>query len=372
MELKTMIRLLFVVVLYALPLVCVAESVVAAPKALASYPQGDRLWLGSFGGEVAVNLRVDLLVSRPGEIKWLVADEAEVKEGQALVLASAVQVRQSAEQLAIDEDAISTKLKNVEWQHLDKLIGLERQAEELESRIAKLSPTPKERDLLGDGLLKGLAVQTRKLKSELNTLNEKRDPQFCAEDLSIEQRQLRQDLEKARADHDELVHSLEILSPNDGVVHILKSDFVRSNDIIGTVERRGVAVVTMQLLDPELRSEPPESLAISVSSPKGDLISGSFSHIDRMTNVRLGPMIYHFNLDQNPEVPFTPDLSGERMITLYKLLNQQVRIVPKAEFLFTYPQEIQRLGWAGFLKTVWPAARIVHIGPRSIALVEKE
>ena len=203
MELKTMVRLLFLVILYASSFVCVTESVAAAPKALASYPQGDRLWLGTFGGEVAVNLRVDLLASRPGEMKWLVEDGAEVKEGTVLVLASALQVRQSADQLAIDEDAISTKLKTVEWQHLDKLIGLDRQVEELESRIAKLSPTPKERDLLGDGLLKGLAAQTRKLKSELKTLNEKRDPQLSAKDLSIDQRQLRQDLEKARADHAE-------------------------------------------------------------------------------------------------------------------------------------------------------------------------
>ena len=91
-----------------------------------------------------------------------------------------------------------------------------------------------------------------------------------------------------------------------------------------------------------------------------------------MPNVRLGPMIYHFKLDPKPDAPFSPDLSGERMVTLYKLLGKEVRIVPKADFLFSNAQEIQRLGWAGFLRGIWPGSRIVHIGPRSVALVEHE
>ena len=349
-----------------------AESPAAEAKPLESYPVADRLWLGSFGGDVEVNPSMDVLASRSGDIKWEVEEGAEVKEGAVVAFSSAIQIRQSASQLALDEDAVRMKLKTAEWQHLEKATGLERQVNELEMKISKLSLTPKERELLGAELAQRLAEEAREIKKELKTLNEKLNPEFRANELDIELRQIQQDIEKARADHEDLVHSMEILSPNDGILHILKSGYVRANDIIGTVERRGHAVVSMQLLDPELRSEVPESLAISVSGPKGDLISGVFSHTDRMANVRLGPTIYHFKLDQNPGGPFTSDLSGERMVTLYKLLNKEVRIVPKADFLFSHPQEIQRLGWAGFLKTIWPGARIVHIGPRSIALVKDE
>ncbi|MGL4400028.1 MAG: hypothetical protein ACRCXD_09180 [Luteolibacter sp.] len=349
-----------------------AEPPAAVVKPLDSYPLADRLWLGSFGGEVAVNPTTDVLATRSGEIKWEVEEGAEVKEGALVALSGAIQIRQSAGQLALDEDAVEMKLKEAEWQHREKLIGLERQVDDLELKISKLSLTPKERELLGDELAKRLVEETREIKKELKTLNEKLVPEFRANELSIEQRQIQQDIEKARAVHEDLVRSMEIISPSVGILAILKSGYVRANDIIGTVERRGHAVVSMQLLDPELRSEAPESLAISVATPKGDLISGAFSHVDRMANVRLGPMIYHFKLDQNPEVPFTPDLSGERMITLYKLLHRSVRIVPKADFIFAQPLEIQRLGWAGFLKTIWPTSRIVHVGPRSIALVANE
>ncbi|NQX00060.1 hypothetical protein HQ447_05320 [bacterium] len=349
-----------------------AEPPSSSPKPLASYTLADRQWLGSFGGDVEVNPAMDLPATRSGEIEWKMQDGAEVKEGAVVAFSGALQIRQSAGQLALDEDAVAMKLKTAEWQHREKLIGLGRQVDELELRISKLSITPKERELLGNELAQRLVEEARELKKELKTLNEKSDPELRAGELNLEQRQIQQDIEKARADHEDLVHSMEILSPNDGILHILKSGYVRANDIIATVERRGHAVVSMQLLDPEVRSEAPDSLAISVSSPTGELISGTFSHIDRMTNARLGPTIYHFKLDRKPDAPFSPDLFGERMVTLYKRLNKEVRIVPKADFLFSYPQEIQRLGWAGFLRDIWPAARIVHIGPRSIALAERE
>jgi hypothetical protein len=365
-------RLLLLTFLSLSVLSLAAEPSPTVVKPLDSYPLADRLWLGSFGGDVAVNPTMDVLATRSGEIKWEVEDGAEVKEGAVVAYSGAVQIKQSVGQLILDEDAVAVKLKAAEWQHLEKSVGLERQVDELELRISKLSLTPKEKELLGREIGQRLAEEVLEIKRELKTLNEKLIPEFRANELDIEQRQIQQDIEKARAVHEDLVHSMEILSPNVGIIHILKAGYVRASDIIGTVERRGHAVASIQLLDPELRSEAPESLAMSVSSPKGDLVSGTFSHIDRIAKARLGPTVYHFKLDQNPEIPFTSDLSGERMITLYKLLDEEVRIVPKADFIFAYPQQIQRLGWAGFLKTIWPSARIVHIGPRSIALVVKE
>ena len=215
------------------------------PKPLDSYPLADRVWLGKFGGEVAVNPATELLASRAGEIKWEVEEGAEVKEGSVVALSGALQIRQSADQLALDEDAVPLKLKTVEWQHREKRVGLERQVEELELRIAKLSISPKERELLGGELAQRLAAEAKELKMEFKTLDEKLDPEFRAMELGLEQRQIQQDIEKARADHLDLVHSMEILSPNDGIIHLLKSGYVRASDVIATVERRGHAAVTL-------------------------------------------------------------------------------------------------------------------------------
>jgi hypothetical protein len=347
----------------------------AAPpvvKPLASYPLADRVWLGTFGGEVEVNPLSELPVTRTGEIRLLANDGMEVKEGAAVALADAEKIQQSADQLALDESALPVKLKTAEWSHQEKTAGLERQLEELEARIAKLTLSPKERQLLGEDLTLRLAEEGRKLQGQLATMHEKLAPEFRAEELRIEQQQLRQDIERKRAEHLELVRSMEITAPHDGVFHALKSGKVRASEIIGTVERRGKAAVTLQLLDPELRSETPESLAIAVSSPTGEIFTGKFSHIERVPGIRLGPAVYHFTLDVSQSTPLRDDLSGDRMVTLYKLLGRQTRIVAKVDFLFSHAAEIQQLGWAGFLRSVWPDARVIHVGPRSIALAEHE
>ena len=343
-----------------------------AAKPLASYPLADRVWLGTFGGEVEVNPRAELPATRTGQIRLQADDGAEVKEGAVVALADAEKIQQSADQLALDESALPVKLKTADWSHQEKTAGLVRQVEELETRIAKLTLSPKERQLLGADLALRLAEEGRKLQGQLTVMHEKLAPEFRAEELRIEQQQLRQDLERKRAEHLELVRTMEITAPHDGVFHLLNSGKVHVNDIIGSVERRGSAAVTLQLLDPELRSETPESLAIAVSSPTGEIFTGKFSHVERVPGIRLGPAVYHFTLDASEKAPLRDDLSGDRMVTLYKLLGRQTRIVPKVDFLFSRTTEIQQLGWSGFLRSVWPDARIIHIGPRSIALAEHE
>lgn len=341
-------------------------------KPLETYALADRVWLGTFGGEVEVNPRSDLAAIRTGELEWRFADGDEVKEGDVVGLSAAGKIRQSTEQLALEESSLAVKLRNLAWAHDEKSANLERQIGEFEGRIAKLALTPKERRLLGDDLSRRLADERRKLEGQLLAMREKLDPDFRAEELRVEQEQLRLEVERARAEHEELIQSMEILAPHDGVLRILKTGQVRGNEVVGTVERRGRASVAMQLFDPEIRSELPESLAIAVSGPTGEMFPGSFSKIERPPGARLGPMIYHFTLGGNGEAPPREDLSGERMVTLYKLLGRKARIVPKADFLFSHPAEIQRLGWAGFLRGIWPDARIIHIGPRSVALIERE
>jgi hypothetical protein len=349
-----------------------AQSPSAPVKPLASHPLADRVWLGTFGGQVEVNPRSELTAIRTGGIEWRFADGAEIQQGAAVAHGGAEKIRQSANQLALDESALAVKLKSAEWAHAEKTAGLERQMEEIETRIAKLALSPKERELLGGDLSLRLAQERRKAEGQLAALREKLDPAFRAEELRLEQQQLRQDLELAREEHLELIQTMEIPAPHDGILQILKTGQVRANDVIGTVERRGKASATVQLVDPEIRAEPPETLAIAVASPTGEMLPGSFSRVERPPGFRAGAALYHFTLDESGGKPPGDDLTGERMITLYKLLGRQARIIPKVDFLFSHPAEIQQHGWAGFLRKLWPSARIIHIGPRSVALVEQE
>ena len=363
---------LYTIALCLVAALCQAAESLPAPKPLESYALADRVWLGSLGGEVEVNPRSELTAVRNGELEWRFADGDLVKEGDAVAVSSAEKIRQSAAQLALDEAALVVKLKTAEWAHDDKHANLQRQVGEIEARIAKLALTPQERRLLGEDLARRLAEERRKLEDQLVAMRGKLDPEFRAEELRIEQEQLRQDVERARTEHLELVQSMEILAPHEGVIEILKTGQVRGSDVIGTIERRGKASVALQLFDPQIRSEPTDSLVISVSSPTGEMFQGTFSRVERPPGSRLGPVIYHFTLGAGGGEAPREDLTGERMVTIYKLLGRKARIIPKSEFLFSHPEEIQRQGWAGFFREIWPEARIIHIGPRSVALIERE
>lgn len=338
-------------------------------RPLAGYPESARLWLGSFGAEVEVDPATDLLPSRPGEVRWLAESGAAVEDGQPVALMGGRQIEQSAAQLAIDESQVGVRKRNVEWSHRDKLAGIERQVDEFRSRLAKLEMTPQERELIGDALMRRLAGERLQIERQITELEEKMDPLHHEEELRLELAQIDQDIGRARLDHEELLRSMEILAEHDGVVEIDFNGYARANQVIGRIRRTGHALVTLQVLDPEIRAEPPETLVVTVTGPDGVTHEGGFLRVERGLGGRLAPASYLFDLTADGDGELSPDLSGERMATLYKVLPQPARIVTKSPLLFGHAEAINRLGWAGFLKTVWPEARILHIGPQSIAVV---
>jgi hypothetical protein len=336
---------------------------------LGTYPESSLLWLGAFGADVEVDPASELTASRAGEIDWLAAAGDVVEADEPVALLGQRQIAHSAAQLAIDESQLTLRLRAVRWNHREKKAGLERQIEEVRSRIRKLEMTPEERQLLGAEMERRIEEQRGELNRQIEEINEKLDPEHLAEELRLELAQLEQDVRRARFDHEELIRSMEVHAEHDGVLEIDLEGYVRANQVIGRIRRSGHAVVALQVVDPEIRSEPPDSLVITVVGPDGTPRQGRFNRIDRGYGGRLSAVTYFFDLSADDGGDLPTELTGERMATVYRQLPQPARIVPKSQLLFAHAAEINRLGWAGFMKTIYPEARILHIGPQAIAMV---
>lgn len=361
--------------IFALSLALIsASSLLAAPppQTLESYPSREVVWLGSFAGQVAVNPLTDLPATRPGEIEWKVADGANVQEGASLAVCGAAQIAQAERQLALDEANLPLKLRETEWTHREKVSASERQLEEMGNQLQKLDLSKDEKELLGPELAKRVVTEKQQLTSEIAKLKERLNPESAAEELRIAQEQLRLDIEKARLEQLETIRSFEIVAPHAGILHIGLSGYIRGSEIVGTLENRGKASVTLQIADPEVLNEKPELLQVSVVDPRGKSHFGNFSHIEKGSTIRMGFVIYYFTLEPEPAAPLPDDLTGERLITLSRKLERKAFIVPKTDFLFQNTEEVQRLGWSAFIQQRWPGARIFFVGPRSLAITREE
>jgi hypothetical protein len=345
----------------------------AAPKAsIDSYPLADAIWLGSFAGQVEVNPKTEIVASRPGEIQWKGSDGEALPAGAVAAITSAVQIRQSAEQLALNETNLTIQLRAAEWSHREKHAAMARQLEDRRNQLSNLELSPQELDIIGNELSKRVTIEKEKISEELKELQKRMDPALLDEELRIAQDQLRLDLEKLRSEHQEFIHANEIITPHAAVLHIEKTGYVRANEVIGTFEDSGRASLSLQIADPEILREKPEALRVMVDDSRGNRYLGDFSHLEQAGAVRMGTTLYHFILQPQEGQEIPADMTGERLVTLSRKLPVEARILPKTDFLFESAAEIQKVGWQSFISDRWPGAEILFVGPRSLAVIARE
>jgi stress response protein YsnF len=349
-----------------------AAETISHIKSLESYPHNDVLWLASMAGNVAVNPSTKLSSLRSGEIKWNVSDGEAIVKGVSLAVCGAAQIAQSERQFTLNESKLPLDLQEAELNHQEKTATLEKQLDNLHYQCEKLNLSKNEVHALGAKVAARVADEKLKILSQIQRHEEIIEQHLGAESLRVKQDQLRLDLEKIRLEHLENVRNFEIIAPHDGILHIEQSGYVRGNDIIGSIENRGIATVTLHIADPEILNEKPELLEVSVEDARGNTHIGTFSHIEKGANMRMGFVIYHFNLVSDTEKTLPIDLNGERMVMLRRKLGCKAYIVPKVEFLFHNTEEIQRIGWSAFVSQCWPASKIFLLGPRSIAIIREK
>ncbi|MDX1680460.1 MAG: hypothetical protein R3242_07005 [Akkermansiaceae bacterium] len=338
---------------------------------LSSYPLQDRVWVGNFGGKVEVNPMVDLETKRFGRVEWKAQDDEEVEAGQTVAWQAADHVRHSQNQLDMLKEEHLLKMEATEWEHQEKINANRRSLRELESKLRSLELTPQERRIVGEEFVARLDERKSEIEAELDAARMRLDPERLATELKLERQRLIADLDKAQLDHADLVNNMSLIAPHDGVLRHLEQGDVDKGAIVGRIERQGRAVASLKIVDPEVRSEKPERLAIIVTGPSGQRVQGSFSHVEKMLDVGLGSVIHHFELEPREGQSLDNEMSGERMISVYRLLGRQARVVPKSAFLFEEPAKIQNMGWAAYIKEIWPQSEIVYIGPTAIAVAEK-
>lgn len=340
-----------------------------APE-LKSYPQSDMIWLGSYAGLVEVNPRIELESVRYGDLHWVVEDGAEVKAGESAAYCAYAKVLHSNAQLKKAEDELKLSLRTTKWEHLKETEGLEQEASAIEDEIAKFSFSDHEKKLAGQKLSARVDQHRKKLEAKLDIARDQISPEMRDEQLRLKLEQLELEIRGKQIENRDLINTLSIRAPHGGIIHQHKAGEVQVGDVIGNVERRGRAVLMLPMIDAEILREKPKSLAVTTTGSKGRTLKGSFSEIYQKVGIVSGPKTYLFELLPDGDFELSDDTTGERMVSIYRKLERRAYIVPKTKFLFENTEEVQKLGWHKFIKSKWPDAEIVYIGPNAIAIAQ--
>ncbi len=336
---------------------------------LADYPVDSKVWLGSIVGEVLVDPEIEIEVAKPGEFNWRVAEGDTVEENDVLGTSGATKIDLSERQLALQRNRHRHSLLDLEWATEEKRRALRVGIRELEDRLTKLELTGTERELLGDNFAERLLLERKEIEAELERSREKLGSDYFDEMLRLDRQTLDLDLERAEEDHRELIRTSEQLASASGVVRIDSREPVRSPTVMGRIIRKGIAEVTVELLDPRLRSTPGAELEVEVRGDDQLNYRGTFLREMQERSFNSNARLVVFEIAAREDQDAVPaSLAGSRMVRVSRVLPEPGHQIPKDDLVFKFPKEITEIGWTEFIRKRWPDVRIIHIASRVVVV----
>jgi len=344
-----------------------------AEDKLSVYAQNDKVWLASFGSLITVEPETEISPVRPGEFRWILEDQSDVKEGQVIAYCDEAALKLSERRLRLSELSLVKKRRDkIDFQK-DKKLSLERELAELLAQQIKLSVSDDEAEQLGADLMKKVHEEQLKLEEQAKRINIKLSENRLNGELELELETLELEYEQSKLNHTQLKKGSEVTAPHDGkLVHAIASGYVRQNEILGNVIQSGFAELELKIIDPNVKSIAPEFLSVSIHRPDGGKHPASYERTQDAQRTALAPTIHYYTLAPLEGEPVPKSLNGTHIVTVARLLNQKAYIIPKSKYLFSHTQEIQEKGWAGFVRSTFGEdAAILFIGPRSVAVVRE-
>ena len=355
----------------------VASSVYAQSDrdlgSISDYSLAGEVWLSSIVGEVTVNPEFPIKASALGKLEWLVADGTEVMEDNLVCYTGADKIKLSERDLTLRKSRYPNALNDLEWSYIEQRKSVETSIIETGQKLSEMTLTPTELDLLGNEFEKRLKEEKDSLEKDLKRLKFKLESGYFTQGLEDEKTSLNLEIDMAEQSHQELLRNSEVRVTEEGILRRNREDVIKSDTVIGSVTKTGVAEAILEISDPSLRNVPPSRLSISIQGDNGKNYQGEYLRTLEAQTYQRNTLSYVFIIRPHEGEDEVPDsLNGTRLFRVSMILDKPGHIVPKGDLLFRFPKEIDEGGWALFVSKRWNGATILHIGPRDLVVVKND
>ncbi len=341
--------------------------------ALADFPKQDRVWLGAAIGEIAINPFVKIEVKTLGTLDWRVKTGEIVKEDQIICLTDSKKIELSARELDLKKNKYQNSLKDIQAAIQDKKKALQTSIAEIEVQIAGMTLTETENKLLGSNFAKRLNAERAGIQQELEISRNKLDSDYFDVAIQNETRALDLEIEKAEYEHEQLQRNSEIRAPASGRISIETNEILKPDSLAARIIKDGTAEARLELTDPRLRNAIAEELAIQITGEDGRAYQGTYFETLSEQSMARNARIIIFSINPPASDQAIPEsLNGTRMLQIQKALPKPGRIVPKADLIFKFPEEINKNGWAQFIEKRWVGSKVTYVGPRDLVILKPD
>ena len=345
------------------------------------FPLSDQMWLTTARVELKPSKSKVFYAKGSGEVRVLVTNESELKEGQVWAVTDEERISLDAEALELDRAALEESLNELEVGREDDVAQLNKQLATLAVERARLEALLSEDDVVEEESLVQLVNDGLETSDkERDRLLSRKNALVARESIDAARARLQLDFRRRESDVQRLKKASEFRATFEGELTFLGILAERVKFAPTTVEievGEPVAVlhnenqyeVFLAVQSTLLEEVPKDSLFLRIDRLRKDrAIEAVFDRTEVNPQDRLLNETLVFAVNPEDVEKAQKRTIGLSMATIYTQLEKESYLVPKVEFIKRLPEDQEVSSWSEVVKGFWPEAKLEVIGQSVLAI----
>jgi len=341
---------------------------------LDDFKKSKSVWLSSEKVTVENQGLKTYILSTETEVQIHVKNGTVVKKGQHIATLNPEQLDVERDLYQLEVEQLEVKIEELQISIDEKYEALQDTHKELNEKKRKLKFV-RDEPKLSSSNKKRIDEAIKLLDEKIGKLDEKLIPERKERDYDLEKRELDLNFSKRKKSMEVLEHNSMLKASFNGQLDYVDEDlklgeavWVEPNEEMFTVtDNTKINFVCIPAAQSVFEVSP-DNIHLVFNTGDG-AVRGSFDHKKKVKLNNGDTLQFVFNVDNDKE-KLTELVGVTRVAHLFYHFKKEYHMVPRKELDGLHPDILEKDGWRGVVKKVWPDAKLKLVAP-SILVVER-
>lgn len=353
---------------------------VDAQTSLKSLPMVSRIWVGTERALLTSAHHKEYYSLGDGEVVVFADDGQWLEKGEHWVTLDPENLRLERDSLQLDKEKRDLQFEEYLEQEDNKILGLKKSFQELQEKGNDLSGLLQEEGLSAVVKNKIAEAQKEVLKQQ-GRIKEKMKPESLQLKRQLKQRELDLAFQKKERILNTLIRNSELKAPFSGRLSFQVKSLMQSkgekkwldgNTQFATLtDDRHCSIEVTPSPGSSYKTSLKNLMIMLAPDSDGFAVLGDFEQVVKVKAANQSMERWMFAVKAEHAEQAALSMGVTRVAHVFRKLDEPAHMVMKKDLFSKNPEVLKRDGWGGLIKSLWPDAQIVFIGPQSIALKQK-
>lgn len=360
-------------------LICHAQDSKPKLRPITSYPTVDKIWLSLEDGHILAADQKIYVAPSECFITLLKPNGSKLKKGDLFAVIDQDLLDLEKRSLDLEQEKFDKKIKDIKSEQTATIRKQNEAIQALETKKLELTLSTNAHTL-SKKLQDRIQVAVKEIDTQISEIKATIDPKTLEQELKMAEEELKINLDQKLRANDQLRRRSRLKAGFPGTLNLLidkpndegnlnRPIWVELNKPFASIINDKQYEIRVSNRNPIFNNFPKERfIALIDDGGSRKLVQAAF---EETRKVEINGVLRDQQIFKFPEesVEYAEQNIGEtRTIFIYLKLKEEAYLVNKNDIALLAPEVLDKSGWRGLVKHLYPGHKVLHIGPKTLAV----